>query len=127
MPEKVTYSKTHKNIHVKSTGDISAKDVKHSISEIVKIRNEKNLADVLVDQTDATSFPSDATSFNLGSDVAFTLKGMNIAIVHSGMVKKDLEFFEKVTQVRGGNLRIFESKDSALDWLESQSKQVANS
>ena len=62
----------------------------------------------------------------LGSDVALILKGMNIAIIHSRVIKNDMEFFEKVTQVRGGNLRIFENPYLALHWLESQSKIVTN-
>lgn len=51
---------------------------------------------------EASYFPAGVAAFNLGSDVAHLLKGMNIALVHSGKVKNNIELFKKVTQARGG-------------------------
>ena len=120
MPQIVTYSKLDNLIHVKSTGHVSAKEVKSSILEIAKIRQEIKLTNVLVDHLDVTSLPSNVDAFNLGSDVAHLLKNMNLAIVRSSEIKDDTVLLEKSARIRGANMRVFDNTEAARKWIKNQ-------
>jgi len=120
MPEKLTYSEKDQLITVLSTGVVTTDEVRHTIRELASISKEKNINKVIVDQLEATSFPINVPNFNLGSDAAYLLKGMKIAIIPSEAIKYNMEFFEQVAQARGGKIQVFESKDSAINWLEAK-------
>ena len=117
MPERVTYDSHENLVKVKSTGNLTAEEVRTSILTVAKFCKETGAKKVFVDQLDALSIPSDAYGFNLGSDVAHLLKGVSIAIVHSWKVEDDIKFFEKVAQKRGGNVKVFSDVESAKSWL----------
>lgn len=119
MPEDVSYDRQENLVIVKSTGILTADEVKTSIREVARYCREKGAKKVYVDQLQAQSFPGDALGFNLGSDVAHLLKGVKIAIVHSGDVEEEVKFFEKVAQIRGGTMRVFAEACSARAWLDS--------
>ena len=59
-------------------------------------------------------------AFNLGSDVAHLLKGLNIAMVYSAETKDDLSFFAKAARVRGGNMEVFQNEELARKWIMEQ-------
>jgi len=119
MPESVTYLSQENIIKVKSTGNLTKEEVRTSIYAVAKFCKETGAKKVFVDQLDALSFPSNAYGFNLGSDVAHLLKGVNIAIVHSWKVEDDIKFFEKVAQKRGVNMKVFSNVESAKNWLKT--------
>lgn len=120
MPEKVTYSLSENLIHVKSIGNLSAKEVRKSILDVAKIKNNINAKNVLVDQLEAISLPSNISAFNLGSDIAHFLNDMNIAIVCSKEVKEDVKFLKKVAKARGGNIKLFYKIGAAQEWIKNQ-------
>ena len=117
MPEKVTYIEKEQLVHVKSIGKLTAVEVRDSILAVSKYCREKGAKKVFVDQLEAVSFPKSVYGFNLGSDVAHMLKGVNIALVHSAEVRDDVLFFETVIQKRGGNLKVFPDAEAAKAWL----------
>ena len=117
MPERVTYDSHENLVKVKSTGNLTAEEVRTSILTVAKFCKETGAKKVFVDQLDALSFPNNAYGFNLGSDVAHLLKGVSIAIVHSWKVEDEIRFFEKVAQKRGGNMKVFSDVESAKSWL----------
>jgi len=119
MPESVTYLSQENLIKVKSTGNLTAEEVRVSIYTVAKFHKDTGAKKVFVDQLDALSFPADAYGFNLGSDVAHLLKGVSIAIVYSHEVRDDIKFFEKVAQKRGGNMKVFSNVESAKSWLSN--------
>ncbi len=119
MPEQVTYSSHEHMVKVKSTGDLTADEVRSSIYAVAKFCKETGAKKVFVNHLDVLSIPSNAYGFNLGSDVAHLLKGVNIAIVHSWKVEDDIRFFEKVAQKRGGNVKVFSDVESAKGWLSN--------
>jgi hypothetical protein len=119
MPESVTYSSHEHLINVKSTGNLTKEEVRVSMCTVAKFCKETGARKVFVDQLDAKSFPDNAFGFNLGSDVAHLLKGVNIALVHSHEVRDDIKFLEKVAQKRGGNIKVFSNVESAKSWLSN--------
>ena len=117
MPEQVSYSSHEHLVKVKSTGNLTAEEVRTSIYAVAKFCKETGAKKVFVDQLDALSIPNNAYGFNLGSDLAHLLKGVSIAIVHTWKVEDDIRFFEKVAQKRGGNIKVFSDVESAKSWL----------
>lgn len=119
MPESVAYCQSRNVISVKSTGILTAQEIRCSFEKILNIKENIGVDKLLVDQTKVQSIPTNVEAFNLGTSMAYSLKDISIAIIYSDRIKYDLEFIERVTQVRGGNLRLFKDESTALDWLNN--------
>lgn len=120
MPEEVRYMLNSRTIHIKSSGDITIQDLQHSLTRINQLREEYNISKVLVDHSDTTGFPSQIEAFNFGADVAMQLFGMSIALIIPSTPLDNLEFFKEVANIRGGDVRVFQSPEEATRWLANK-------
>ena len=83
MPEFVEYSSKLDIIHIKSFGIVTKEEIKQSFKEINALMEKMDNHKILVDHSEASSFPGNVEAFNFGSGIALTFKNAAIAIIHS--------------------------------------------
>ena len=118
MPEIVKHNLDEHIIEITSSGAVTDLEIKQSFEKIRDIVARYHEKKILVDHTHATSLPSDVNAFNLGTTMAYSFKDLKIAVVISEHLENQLRFLEKVVAVRGGNIKVFNSYSTAMDWLE---------
>ena len=107
-------------INIKSIGVVTVEDLKKSLSEIIKLKNESHFNRIFVDHKEATLFPTSVPAFNFGADISRVLRGTSIALVTSQRTEYDINFFKDVVNAGGGNVHVFNSEIPALQWLARQ-------
>ena len=117
MPEEVTVREDLQVIQVTSCDDVTTEDFNNTLNSILKILEDRSLTKVFVDGTAVTSYPPTFPVFDFGSKVAESLRGVRVAIVATRNRLNESSFFETVARNRGGNVKIFDSPDTALAWL----------
>ncbi len=117
MPEKVSVDENLDIIIVQSFAAVSFEQMWESISAVRRLQKETGIDRVLVDAGDMELMPSTSEMFMLAKEFPRTMK---IAVLISKMesLHESMQFGETVAQNRGANIRLFESKNAALEWLE---------
>ena len=116
MPETVTVNKELNIIEVRSFGSILTEQLARSVAEVKRIHRETSIDKVFVDTHGLTSFPGTIDIFEIAKGFP---RGIRIAVlaVAEQEMKGDLQFAQTVAQNRGVLIRLFESKDEAIEWL----------
>ena len=117
MPDIVTVNDKLKIIHVESKGNPDIEDLKLSLGLIVKCSEETGYTNVLVDARAVLSLPSAFSIYEFSSIIASRTKGLRIAIEVSKNTEERVRFIETVSRNQGANLKTFDMKDEAMDWL----------
>jgi len=119
MPQIVNFNKELNIIEVHSSGDISAEDVKKTISQIADIRREHGLNKVLVDCREQSSALGTMDTFQVV--VKDDHRGIRTAVlVIAGQAAEEgNKFAETVAANRGFALKVFYTKEEAMEWLNS--------
>jgi hypothetical protein len=117
MPEAVELLHDGQIIHVRSYGEVTIDELRASLADVKRIREERGVNRLLVDASEETSLPSTMPVYDFGVDLSETLRGMTIALVKSPATTSALHFLESVVLNRGVALRTFESVEPALAWL----------
>lgn len=117
MPDELTINHSAGIIEIRSYGAVSKEDIGSSMSEIQRVRENDGLDRVLVDATEQDSMPRTFDIFDLFSTFP---RNIRCAII---VVKKqhnfpDLRFAETVSVNNNVDLRLFETRESAIDWLK---------
>lgn len=120
MPEVVTIKEKFQLIRVKSVGDVTINDLKHSLSEIIKLKKESGFTRVLVDHRKATSLLPAVPTFNFGAEIGQLLQETSIALLVPKRLEDEVKLFRDAANARGGNVHIFNKKKSAIQWLTGQ-------
>jgi len=120
MPEEVSIKEDLQIIHIKSVNEVTVRDLKLTLSKILKFKEVKGFTRIFVDHSETTSFPSVVDAFNFGADISQLFKKTSIALVASKRTERDIEFFRDVVNARGGNVQIFYSEEPAIQWLTAQ-------
>ncbi len=123
MPEKVSVWEELQVIQVDSYGDVTSADLMASMAEVLRIREERGISKVFVDATGETSLPPTTPVFEFGSELANAFRGVKFAVVTSPQTEHDLRFLETVTRNRGAKVRMFVSREDALEWLLEKSSR----
>ncbi len=118
MPEKVTLNKDLNIIEVSSYGSVASEHVTRSVSEVERLHQETGINKVLVDTTGLTSFPGTIDAYEIAKSFPRTLR-IAVFILEEQKTRFDLRFTETVAQNYGIDLRLFNSKDDALEWLRA--------
>lgn len=120
MPEKIALLEDLQIYRIDSYGDVSIEDMKQSLAQLVEMQRESGLRRVLVDATKETSLPPAGPLYEFGSELAKTVAHLTFAIAVAPGLARDLGFIETVTRNRGMQVRVFDSVDAALAWLNDQ-------
>lgn len=122
MPEDISILEERGIIYINSSGNIKPDDLVHSYKSVIQINNDKNLDKVLVDAREQTSLPSLITLYVFSEKLSQYLQHLKHAIVVSPKSPKELDFIKTVSKNHGVNIKIFNSTDSALAWLNNYKK-----
>ena len=57
MPEEVSIKEDFQIIHIKSINEVTVRDLKLTLSKILKFKEEKGFTRIFVDHSETTSFP----------------------------------------------------------------------
>ncbi len=124
MSEVVRYLKNEALTYVEGFGGLTYHDVKNSIQQGLYINKKYGSTRVLSDHTKVESVPEYVDIFNLGTLIAQLLKGHSIALIYSPEFREDYCLFEKSANARGCNIKLFEDKKPALEWLNCSEVDV---
>ena len=120
MPEKVEVLEDLGIILITSFGVVTDEDLGQSRKQVSTICRDRGLTKILVDATGLTSAIPIIDAFEhaaiLSKDDIF--KKAKHAIVASEPVQRGLQFIETAAFNRGAKLRVFTSREEALDWLK---------
>jgi hypothetical protein len=119
MPEDISILEKEEIIYINSKGNIKLDDLFHSYKSVMQINSDKNLDKVLVDAREQTSLPSLIALYVFGEKLSQHFQHVKHAIVVSPKSPKDLGFIETVSKNRGVNIKIFNSIDLTLAWLNN--------
>ena len=119
MPEDISILEKEEIIYINSKGNIKLDDLFHSYKSVMQINSDKNIDKVLVDAREQTSLPSLIALYVFGEKLSQHFQHAKHAIVVSPKSPKDLGFIETVSKNRGVNIKIFNSIDLALAWLNN--------
>jgi hypothetical protein len=117
MPEEVSILEDLGIIQVDSYGRVTEGDLLVSMEEILAIQKERGLSRVFVDASRETALPSALPLHQFGSVLSQDATTLKFAVLVSDQVREDLRFLETVTQKRGMQVRMFDSRAEALAWL----------
>jgi hypothetical protein len=117
MPEEVSILEDLEIICVNSYGRVTEGDLLASMEEILAIQRERGLSRVFVDASRETALPSTHPLHQFGAVLSQNAATFKFALLASDRVRKDLRLLETVTQNRGMQVRMFDSRVEALTWL----------
>ena len=120
MPEQVTVRVEDQIIEVRSAGDVSAEQMKASLAEVVRLRNEQGIKRVLIDATDQTSLPPTMSIYEFAGQLSKLCRDIKFAVVGVSKLHNDITFMETVARNRGAYVRVFADSESALEWLAEE-------
>jgi hypothetical protein len=118
MPEEVSILEDLGIIQVDSFGEVTEGDLLASMEEVLAIHRERGFSKVFVDASRETSLPSTFPLHQFGAVLSEDGMVLKIAAVISDTVREDLRFLETVTQNRGMQLKLFDTREEALAWLK---------
>ena len=98
-------------------GELTKADIVAALKEILIIRQQENLNNILCNQRQLQVSPSIMTIFDTAcrfADVPFN--GMKLAIVRESMPEK-MPFFETAATNRARAVKVFDNDEEAKQWL----------
>jgi hypothetical protein len=118
MPEEVSILADLGIIQIDSYGEVSEADMLATMEEILQIQKERGLTRVFVDASRETSLPRTLPLHQFGSALSSDAMMLKFAVLVSDKVREDLHFLETVTRNRGMEVKMFDSREEALAWLQ---------
>jgi len=116
MPDSIKINEKLKIIEVTSLGEVSIVDIASLFSKIEKILNDSGLFKILVDTREQISMPSTSDIFDLFSNFSSVFR-VAMLVKKNQMTIKDIQFVETIVQNRSKNVKMFDQKNIALEWL----------
>ena len=117
MPDEIMINHSEGLIEIRSFGTVTKEDIEVSISEILRLQEEAGFSKVVVDTTKQTSMPRTFHIFDLFSafprDIRFAL-----IVDREQHSYRDIRFAETVSMNNNVSLRLFETREAALEWLK---------
>ncbi|OVE74222.1 hypothetical protein BVX94_01000 [bacterium B17] len=120
MPDKVTTREDIKAIYVESYDVVTGEDLMNSMQLIANLKEQTGYNKIYVDASKQTSMPDTTSIFEFGATVTKVLFGMKMAIFTSPTTRDDVAFLEDVAGNRGAIIRLFDSEEDALEWLQRE-------
>lgn len=124
MAWRIEFDEPRKIICLTFAGRVSNKDMRDSAIAAISMIGEKNTRNVMTDFTEVTQLDMSMTGvFELPD--SFKALGLSgpfreaIVSLKQSPVREKVEFYETVCVNRGNDVRIFELRAAALDWLVS--------
>ena len=118
MPEEVSILADLGIIQVDSYGEVTEADLLASMEEVLEIQNTRGFTRVFVDASKETSLPKTLPLHQFRSVLSTDAMMLKIAVLASESLREDLRFLETVTRNRGMQVRIFDSREKAMTWLQ---------
>ena len=116
MPETVTFNTELGIIECHSFGDVLLADIDNSIIEIKQMQEKNNVNKVLVDVREQASMPEKSGTFQIATSIPRSLR-VAMLLIEDQPTEADMRFVEKTALSGGASIRIFFSKDDAIEWL----------
>lgn len=116
MPESVSVDKSLQIIIVHSFSAVSFEQMTESISAVQKIHRETGIDKVLVNAGKIASIPSISEMFELAKEFPRSIR-IAVLLSENQMLREGMQFGQTVAHNRGINIRLFELKSDAIEWL----------
>lgn len=120
MPERVAVREDLQIIQIDSYGEVTARDMRESLQEVVRLHEKHGLDRVLIEASHETSLPSTVPLYGLGAELSASVGDVRFAIVACPKLRGDQAFLENVARNRGAKIRVFDSEEEAVAWLISE-------
>jgi len=120
MAEQITLSECNNYVDVKSVGSSQKHDLIGTIMSIKFISEKYNIYKVFVDSQERHDVPSKEDQLLIAKYLADETKGKISFAILTSIDPKDLAFFEAAVSLHGGKVAYFNSKKSAINWLEQR-------
>ncbi len=117
MQIDIHYEPEEELVYIKYHGKMSYVGAKDTILYLQELSKNNCIRGIISDHSDILSFPGTVDVFNLGSQVSHLLKGIHIATIVRKELMEDYNMYLHTIKKRGGNIRLFDNKDSAVKWL----------
>ncbi len=117
MPDIIELNPEKRIIEIRSYGTVEGGDIENTIKLITKINEQSGVDKVLVDTTEQESMPSTFREFSIFSELPRIFR---IALLanQDQPTAEDIRFVETVARNRGIQMKIFNTRKEALEWLE---------
>jgi hypothetical protein len=119
MPEVVSIDKKNKIILVRSWGAVTYEDLSSTREKVFELFSKKGLYKVLVDAREQTSIITISETYDFSESIGNDPRSREIkwAIVPSKHTIEQASFLETTSLNRGLNVKLYDSIDSAMKWL----------
>lgn len=117
MPDIVTINKELSLIEVRSFGIVSADDIYGSLKKIKTAVIETGINKVIVDTTEQKQMPGAINIFQIFSTIPKDVEKFALLVGEGQSTADDLKFAENVAVNRGTFMKLFKSRDEAIEWL----------
>ena len=84
----------------------------------MRLSAEHAVTKVFVDASEETSLPRTVGLHEFGTHMSEEILRIQFAVVMSPVVRKELLFLETVTVNRGMKVKMFDTREEALEWLQ---------
>jgi hypothetical protein len=127
MAYTVQYNPALQIVELRYTGRLTAQEARESTSEAIALGKENGDADALVDATKAEVATSVFDLYDLPNR-QYAAQGMNrrvrVAVIPPRIPKDEeaVRFYETACLNRGWQVRLFPSRDAAVEWLTGRER-----
>lgn len=120
MPEEVYIDKNAGVITIRSWGRVSEQEIYNSKETVKNLSEESGLNRLLVDARERTGYPGVGALYHFVGSIASNalLRQVRSAIVISEESTDESEFIENTAYNRGVNIKLFQTKEEAINWLK---------
>lgn len=122
MPWSAEYSPDDL-IVITHSGIMTRQDYRTEATEVLQLARDRDIRRFLVDNTtlEPTLGAADIYDFPRIYDELAADRAARIAVISSPQdaVRRNLQFYETVCVNRGYNVRLFDTREQALDWLRA--------
>jgi hypothetical protein len=122
MPWTYEYNSTLQIVDVIHTGKVTAHELRESVSEFIRLEEEKGLNRFFIDATEMELASSLIDIYDMPTKQFIEQKADRmgrVAIIppSNPKTKEDVRFFETVCKNRGWMVNIFTNRETAVKWL----------
>jgi len=121
MPETITVREDLGVIEIRSYGKVTQVEMSTTRQRVDQIIQEQSLRKVLIDARDLTMTEGTTSLFEFGAsfDEAPSFRFVHLALIVAEQSEKDLHFLATVAQNRGLQVKVFDSVDEGLEYLQT--------
>ncbi|MFH1842286.1 MAG: STAS/SEC14 domain-containing protein [bacterium] len=126
MPETITVREDLGVIEIRSFGKVTQTEMSTTRQRVEQILQKQGIRKILVDARDLTMTEGTTSLFEFGAsfDEAPSFRFAHLALIVSEQSQQDLQFLATVAQNRGIQIKVLDSVDAGLEYLQAIQTQT---